>query len=68
MSTKSYQKGDRNAMASKEFATIAELMQRYNITRKKALEIAYKVGTAPRLKGGRYYVSLAAADKYMGVE
>ena len=54
-------------MKDAKFLTIKELMARYNITRKKANEIADVVGTAPRGKGDKIYVRQTLADEYMGV-
>lgn len=48
-----------------KFATMNELMERYNISRRKAQEIADAVGTAPRRKGQKVYVPLKKADEYM---
>lgn len=55
-------------MMDTKFLTISQMRERYGISRKKALEIAYKVGTAPRRKGQTIYVNAEKADGYMGVE
>ncbi len=48
-----------------QYLTIKGLQERYGITRSKAVEIAYSVGTAPRRKGQTIYVSQEKADSYM---
>jgi len=51
-----------------KFLTIEEMRQRYGISRRKAVEIAYTVGTAPRRKGQKIYVNQAKVDKFLGVK
>lgn len=48
-----------------QYLTIKGLQERYGITRSKAVEIAFCVGTAPRRKGQTIYVSQEKADSYM---
>lgn len=48
-----------------QYLTIKGMQERYGITRSKAVEIAYTVGTAPRRKGQTIYVSQEKADSYM---
>jgi len=47
------------------YLTIKGLMDTYGISRKKAMEISYAVGTAPRQKGQKIYVNKEKADAYM---
>ena len=47
------------------YLTIKGMMEHYGISRRKALEIAKNVGTAPRTKGQKIYVSREKADRYM---
>lgn len=54
-------------MKDRKFLTLKEVMERYNVTYKKALSIADQVQTAPRAKGEKIYVLQAAADAFMGV-
>ena len=55
-------------MDNTTFLTINQMRERYGITRSKAEEIAFAVGTAPRRKGQTIYVSAEKADAYMGVQ
>ena len=52
-------------MEDMQFITIAGMMKRYGISRRKAEEVAFTVGTAPRQKRQMIYVSLEKADAYM---
>lgn len=50
-----------------KFLTIKQIRERYGVSRRKAEEIAIQVGTAPRFKGQKIYVSQEKADAFMGV-
>lgn len=51
-----------------QYLTIKAMQARYGISRKKAEEIAFAVGTAPRRKGQTIYVNAEKADSYMAGE
>lgn len=51
---------------NEQFLSIRGLMDTYGISRRKAMEIAHAVGTAPRTKGQKIYVHKQRADEYMG--
>ena len=54
-------------MGGTKFLTISQMMERYGCSRKKAEEIAFNVGPAPRRKYQNIYVNQEKADAYMGV-
>lgn len=50
---------------SSQYLSVKGLMDYFGISKRKAMEIANVVGTAPREKGQKIYVRKEKAEEYM---